>query len=155
MKKYNFILRILLLLPCFLIVCTVIGNNLPDSQLYSDDEILAALEPDIRETVLSMPLEKQKKQLETYRYGLLIADYVVLEDTIIKLDITQDQALEKGVPKEIFNRFLSEIEAFNNSIQTMKAEGIDIKIPNLKDTYTPLRNTIENNRRHNRKSSDR
>lgn len=114
-----------------------------DPIIYDDYDILAALDPGMKETIESMSPEMRKLQLDTFRYGILIAEYVEVVDKTVVLKITKEQAQKIGVPTSVYIRFISEFESFNKSIQEMEAQGVKVEIPNIKDSMTLLKNKIE------------
>lgn len=114
-----------------------------DSIIYDDCEILAALDPGMKEAIASMSPEMRKLQLDTFRYGILIAEYVEAIDNKVSLNITMEQAQKIGVPTYVYKRFISEIESYNKSVQEMEAQGLKVEIPNIKDAFTLFKNKIE------------
>lgn len=142
MKHLKLIVKGALLAIALILFCPEIHSQSAPI-IYDDCEILAALDPGMRETIESMSPEMRKMQLDAFRYGILIAECVEVVDKKVLLNITMDHAQKIGVPAEVYKRFVYEIESYNISIQEMEAQGMRVDIPNIKDSMTLLRNKIE------------
>lgn len=122
----------MLLLPMYLLATNPTDNKTPDKP-YTAEEIEDA-------RILAVPIEEYRsltsEMKEIIRTGYTMLEFFTVENNQIKVTISKEEAIEKGISAANYDRVLSDLEAANSyAKKTIESGDNSFQFPNIKEAY--------------------
>ena len=119
--------KLLLFLLALVLIVVVVQYKETDSIVHEQDSI-----PELS----NLPEEVKQKRAA----AMILSDYVVLEDTQYRLDISEQKAQELGVPPHLYEVIKNEISSTNAAIQKILENGDSIELCDIQAVSKAYKN---------------
>lgn len=79
------------------------------------------------------PQEREARIAELRRINEKAMPYLTHDGRHVSVNLTREQALEIGIPSEHYDRIMQEIRDTNRMIDSIRATGQEVEMPDLDD----------------------